>query len=387
SVIILLTITYIALPGATITLTPKSNILSTSVNITLADLDMNRAELDTHPQNEIASYVVTRKIQKVLTYQATGNEFKGVNAVGTVTVMNTSNNAWPLVPKTRFQTGDGLVFRSQSAVTVPAAKDDKTPGTADISVVADEVDVNNQVIGERGNIGPTKFFLPGLSADNQKKLYAQNRAAFTGGKTDVTKMITKEDLDAAAGKMASDLKASAQAELQASVKDRNDSQKTNLVLLTGTDAIVTSDPQVSIPPGLEGQKLESFDVQGEIVASGIAYNKDELLNILKTELKLKKNPEKILVYIDENSLTTRVVGNDKASGKIKITATIKGIEEYEISPDKENGDRLIKMIKEHVVNKSIQDAESYIENMPEINKVTIESWPAWAPTLPGIPDN
>jgi hypothetical protein len=144
---------------------------------------------------------------------------------------------------------------------------------------------------------------------------------------------------------------------------------------------------VVIPATLEGQKLESFDVQGEIVATGTAYNLDELLTILKTELKLKKNPQKRLVYTDDGSLTTRIVENDKANKKIKITATLKGIEEYEISPDKENGDRLIKKIKDHVVGKKIDEAETYIQNLPEIDKVEVESWPAWAPTLPGIPDN
>jgi len=387
SLIILLTITYIALPGATIALTPKSNVLTTSANITLADIEANRAELDTHPQQEIASYTVTKKISKVLTYQSTGKEFRGENARGVVTVLNLSGNEWPLVVKTRFQTAEGIVFRSQGPVKVPASRDGKTPGTVDIPVIADELDALNNVIGERGNLAPGKFFLPGLSAENQKKLYAENKIAFLGGKTAAIKKISKEDLTAANKKMSDDLTASAQAELQAMLKERNATQKTNLVLLTGTEALQTSAPKVVIPANLEGQKLESFVVQGEIVATGTAYNLDELLTILKTELKLKKNPQKRLSYIDDGSLTTRVVENDKVGKKIKITATIKGIEEFEISPDKENGDRLIKMIKEHVVSKKIDEARSYIQNMPEIDKVSIESWPAWAPTLPSIPDN
>jgi hypothetical protein len=387
SVIILLTITYIALPGSTITLIPKSNVLSAPVNVVLADLEANRAELDTHPMNEIPSYQVTKKIQKVLTYQATGKEFRGENSRGTVTVVNTGKTAWPLIAKTRFQTADGLIFRLQSPVNVPPAVDDKTPGTLEVAVIADELDAFNNVIGEKGNIAPTRFFLPGLSADNQKKLYAESKTAFSGGKTVVIKKILKEDLDAARSKMDADLKASAQAELTSTINDKNDKQKTSLVLLAGTDAIQTSTPVISVPQNLEGQKLESFEVQGEMVATGIAYNKDELMSILKTELKLKKNPQKRLVYVDENSLTYRIVENDKGAKKIKITANIKGIEEYEISPDKENGDRLIKKIKEHVVGKNIEEARAYIQNLPEIDQVTIQSWPAWAPTLPGIPDN
>jgi hypothetical protein len=386
SILILLTITYIALPGATVTLTPKSNVIPTSVNIILADIEYNRAELDMRPQHEIPSYSITKKIQKALTYQSQGKNFRGENARGTITVINASANSWPLVPKTRFQTGDGIIFRLQNAVTVPGAQGDK-PGTLDIQVAADEKDVYEQVVGDRGNIAPTKFFLPGLSADNQKKLYAESKMPFTGGKTLVSKFITKEDLELSKKKMIEDLQAAAKVELEAAVREKNVNQKTNLALLTGGTAIEMGEPRVTIPPNLEGQKLETFDIQGEMVASGITYNKDDLLSILTAELKLKKSPQKRLVYIDDNSLTYKIIDNDKITKKIKITTTIQGREEYEISPEKENGDRLIKSIKDHIIGKDIKEAESYIQNLPEIDKVKVESWPAWAPTLPGIPDN
>lgn len=386
SLLILVTIIYIALPGATIALTPKSDVIETYVNVTLADIESNRAELDTHPVNTIPSYTMVKKIQKVFTYTATGKEFKGTNSTGTITIVNEANNSWPLVAKTRFQTGDGLVFRITNPVEVPQATTD-APGKLEVTVVADEQDAYGQVIGERGNIQPSKFFLPGLSAENQKKLYAESTQPFTGGATDVVHLISAEDITAARAKMESDLKNSAEAELQAYVKERNDSQKTSLELLKGGSAIETSNPVIEIPSGLEGQKLESFEVHGEIVASGTAYNRDDLLSILKTELKLKKNPQKRLYKIDEESLSYRIVDNDKSSKKIKITATIKGVEEYEISPDKENGARLIKKIKEHILGKEVLEADLYIQNLPEIDKVVIESWPAWSPTIPSIPDN
>lgn len=386
SLLILVTITYVALPGATIALTPKSNVIDTSVNITLADIETNRAELDTRPVNMIPSYTVTKKIQKVFTYQATGKIFEGKNASGKLTIINTANRDWPLVTDTRFQTEDGIVFRIKSPVTVPPAADDG-PGKLEVSVVADEFDAFEQAVGERGNIGPSRFILPGLSGENQQKLYGESYEPFSGGETIVIKQISKEDLEAARVKMENDLRASAEAELQAYIKERNETQSSNLELLKGGDAVEMSDPKVSIPSGLEGQRLENFEVQGEIVASGVAFSRDDLLGILKTELKLKKNPEKRLYRIDEESLTYRIVESDKGGRKIKITATLKGIEEYEISPEKENGDRLIRKIKEHVLNMPIDEAELYIQNLPEIDKVHIESWPAWAPNMPGIPDN
>ncbi|MCA9373735.1 hypothetical protein KC725_01100 [Candidatus Peregrinibacteria bacterium] len=384
--LILVTITYIALPGATIALTPKSNVIDTSVNVTLADIELNRAELDTRPVNMIPSYKLTKKIQKVLTYQATGKHFEGRNATGKLTIMNDSGNPWPLVAETRFQTDDGIIFRIKNAVTVPASGGSE-PGKLEVDVVADEFDAYEQAVGERGNIPPSKFFLPGLSEDNQQRLRAESFADFSGGETLVIKEVSAEDLEAARVKMVADLQASAEAELKALVQERNENQNTNLELLTGSDVIEMSEPVVNIPGGLEGQRIDNFEVSGEVIVSGVAYNKDDLLGILKTELKLKKNPQKRLYRIDEESLTYRTVESDGAAGKIKITATLKGIEEYELSPDKENGERLIRKIKDHVLNMPINEAEVYIQNLPEIDKVYIESWPAWAPNMPGIPDN
>ncbi len=386
SIIILLTITYIALPGATIKLVPNSDVLQTSVNITLADNDANRGELDTHPLHEIASYTITTTIKRPLQYAATGKDFQGENAKGVITIINTSNQDWPLLPHTRFQTSDNLIFRSNDYITVPAQQGD-TPGTIDVPVEADQLDAVGQVAGDRGNIGPAKFFLPGLSAENQKKLYAESKNPMTGGKTIVTKFITKDDINAAKDKLQTDLKNSAQAELQATVTKRNDTDKTNLVLLVGDNAFQTTQPKITVPANLENQKLDSFEIQGELVATGIAYNRDELMNMLKTELKLKQNPEKKLVHIDEDSLTYRIVDTDATAKKVKITASIKGIEEFEVDPEKENGARIVQKIKDHVVGHQISEARDYIQNLPEINKVTIDSWPAWAPTMPNVPDN
>ncbi len=386
SLIILLTITYIALPGATIMLEPKSDVLQTSVNITLADATADAAELDTHPLHEIASYAIVSTIKRPLIYQSTGQNFQGQNAQGAITVINASDQPWPLLPHTRFQASNNLIFRSTDSTTVPA-QSPTGPGTVDIPVVADPTDALGQVIGDRGNIAPSSFFLPGLSAANQKKLYAQSKNPMTGGKTIVTKFITQDDINAAEQKLATDLKNSAQAELESTVSQKNDADKNNLVLLVGDNAFQTTNPQITVPPNLVNQKLDSFEIDGQLVATGVAYNRDELMNMLKTELKLNQSPEKKLVHIDETSLTYRIFETDAPTKKVKITATIKGIEEFEIDPEKENGARIVQTIKDHVVGHQISEARDYIQNLPEVNKVTINSWPAWAPTMPNVPDN
>jgi hypothetical protein len=388
SVLLLILITYIALPGATIYITPKSDTISISKNITLADITTNQAFLDTHPTDVIASYPVELTIQKKITYFTTGQKFEGKNASGTLTIINTSGREWPLIEQTRFQTDEGLVFRIQQGVTVPAGTL-SGPGKLDVFVIADELDAYGQIIGDRGNIGPSKFFLPGLSEENRKKLYAESYSNFTGGETITHKMVSQEDIEGAKAKMEAELINSAEEELKKEVLKMNQERNTHLELLVGKGAISLGEPVVHIPEGLEGQMIEQFDVSGTLTAKGMAYNYNELVNILRNRLKLSKSPEKKLLKIDTESISYRLIPIEEGADPTRqtITATIKGVEQYELSTEKENGRRLIENIKNHIIGKKIEEAENYIQQLPAINKVEIKSWPAWAPTLPSVPDN
>ncbi|MFA6436142.1 MAG: hypothetical protein WCW30_03335, partial [Candidatus Gracilibacteria bacterium] len=120
SLCILLVISYIALPGATVTITPKSNVLEQSVNITLANANVYGTSPSIAEGHVIVAYPISITFEQTLSYTATGTVFQGTNASGTVTVINERETPWDLVAFTRLQTEDGLVFRTQSAVRVPA---------------------------------------------------------------------------------------------------------------------------------------------------------------------------------------------------------------------------------------------------------------------------
>lgn len=388
SLVILLSIAYIALPGATIYITPKATALEQSVNITLADFETNKTDIDARTPNMIASHPILTTITRTMMYASTGNIFQGENAKGMVTVINLSPNVWPLIPKTRFRTADGIVYRMQSYLNVPAARG-TTPGTVDVEVTADPFDIYDQAVGARGNIGSTRFFLPGLSAENQKRLYAESKTGMNGGKTIVKKEVTKEDIEAAKSKMKDELLKSVEAELEKSVLEKDSllNEKKKFKILKGKLAFHIGEPGITIPPDIEGKEIEQFEVTGSLNVSGVYYNEDELYEILATQLKLKKSPLKRIVKVDRDTITYRIFDVDENTKKMKITATIKGIEEFDINTRKEYGERLVEKIKEHIVGRKVDDAKEYIRNLPEIKTVEIKSWPAWAPTVPGVPDN
>jgi len=386
SVAMLLIIFYVALPGTTIYLTPESNVLEVSANITLADADINAIELSSHPTHTIASYDVESAVEIGIDYNATGQLFSGENATGTITLTNEGENKWDLVAFTRLQSPDGVIFRTQQFVSIPAATE-TGPGKLDVYVVADEKDEDDQVIGDRGNLpAGTHFILPGLRESSQTVLYGENASAMTGGETVVTKYVTAEDLDSAYMQAESALYDAVQSTLQTKVDTLNTEQGTDLVLLTGDYAFETGDVSITVPD-VENQQIESFQVTGTMYVSGISYNQSELVNILRNELKLKKSPEKQLKSIDEESMYYEVIDIDESAQKIKITASIKGVEEYVLDPEEESGARLVKKIKDHIAGMPVEEAKEYIQDLDEINSVEIKSWPVWAPTIPTVQEN
>jgi hypothetical protein len=390
SMVILLFIVYIALPGVTIYLTPSASVLEKSVNITLADFNKNRAELETNATHMIGSYKVDTTVTRTLTQVSTGKEFSenAKNASGLITIYNTSENEWPLVPTTRFQTDEGLIFRIPAAVTIPPAGA-SGPGSAEAFVKADAYDVNGLIVGERGNIEASSFFLPGLKESSRSTLYGESSAAMTGGFSDYTSFVSLEDIEATKSRINDELLKAAIEELEIVVSDQSDlaGGDINYELLKGDQAIKFGEVSTQIPQGLENQKLEEFSISGSVTVTGVYYDRDAMLTILRDELLLKKSPQKELVRVNEDSTTYRIFEWDDLAGKIKLTANIKGIEQFEIDPDKENGVRLLDKIKDHIMGQNTEDAKTYIQNLPEVNKVEIDSWPIWAPTIPKVLDN
>lgn len=388
SALLLLVIAYIALPGATIYITPDTQPLTMAANVTLADREKQAALLSDRSAHIIPAYRVKPPIiQRTFAFFSTGKIFKGDNARGFITIKNNRATPWTLVDKTRFQTDEGIVFRIQERVTIPAMRAGK-PGEFTTAVIADERDAFGNVAGSRGNIGPSRFSLPGIQLKASKDLiYGESAKPMTGGRTETISLVTKEDLDAVTEKARKQILASAQDELQTYLIEYNRTHDSKLTLLTDQYTIKIGEPRIRVPYELEQKEIESFEAAAELDVSGIAYNKNDMVAVLKAEMQKKKNPGKQLVAIDEEAITYRILRTDDAAGIYELTATIKGIEQFDIRSDQDAGIRLMKKIRDHALGKKIEDAHNFIQNLPEINSVQIKVWPFWAPTIPTVSEN
>ena len=211
----------------------------------------------------------------------------------------------------------------------------------------------------------------------------------SGGVTDYISYITKEDIEAAKLRLNDELIKSSTEELQAVVDQKTEmvESDTSFELLEGDEAIEIANVSYDLLAGLEGLEIDEFDISGSLYVSGVYYDRMAMLEILTNELMLKKSPQKELLRINEDSTTYRIFEWDDQYGKIKLTANIKGIEQYDIDEDTENGAKLLEKIKSHIVGKDIDSAKLYIQNLQQINKAEVEIWPMWSPTIPNITDN
>lgn len=376
SVAVFLIIAYVALPGAVINIVPASSVITKAANITL--------ESNPNDARSLKSYVIEASVDLTYTHHASGTKSQGANASGTITIYNENNKEQQLVAQTRFQSPEGIIFRLQREVFVPAGSSEN-PGQIEVTVVADPTDANGVAVGERGNIGPSKFFVVALNEENRKKVYAESFAYMAGGITDVNSFVTEDDLTAAGQKLEEQLKEKAISALRKEALAQGNALQKNFVLLEDSDVITYGTPDIDFPTSLVNQEMETFDISGTMTIEGIAYDSEALLSILKSEIINGKTPGKQLIKIDENSISISVfeVGNNY----YKFTAQIQGIEEYEIDPELEGGSKLAKKIKEHIAGKTKEEAEAYIQNLPEVNSVEIKIWPVWSPTIPSLPDN
>ena len=386
-------ITYIALPGATIYVKPKFDNIEHAVNVTLADKRKNQTLLSQNQSHVIASEEIMTVTKQTKIFNTTSKLFDGVNAQGFITIYNVSDDEWPLKKETRFQNEDGLIFRIKEGVFIPAKSVDEegveTPGTFTAAVEADPFDLYDHPIGERGNIGPSKFIIPGLSEFNQRLLWGESTESMEGGVTRYQRVVQEEDIESAKKQIQDNLTLMAREDLNAHLEDSNRLNHTNLVLLDDQRYLRTDLQELRISDDLEGSLRDKFEVFAQIEARGVAYDFDQLFAILKKELKTRAHPDMQIRddSIRPESISFEPVDQDEVLGQIKITATIKGIQEFVIDSSLQAGLRFSNKVTERVVGLSVEDAESYVGNLPEVDEVEIKLWPIWLTKIPRIADN
>ena len=143
--------------------------------------------------DEIKGRFLENEILESKIFDSTGEKEKEAKAGGEVFLINNFyDRNQILVKETRLLSSENILFRLAQKVEIPARSKIKAKAYAD-------------EVGEKGNIGPTRFSLPGLLPASQEKVYAESNSVMTGGKIKI-KIVTSEDIEKAEAQFKEELR-------------------------------------------------------------------------------------------------------------------------------------------------------------------------------------
>jgi len=285
-------------------------------------------------------------------YPKTISEIEGV-AKGEVEIINNSNINQTLIKTTRLLSPEGVLFRLEERVIVPAK------GKIKARVYADKP-------GKESEIEPTRFTLPGLPPYLQKLIYAESKEKMVGGVKRVG-IVTEEDIEEAKKEFEETMSKKCDEEIQKKIKEMG-------IILTDSK-IILADKKLEISTDAKpNEEREKFNLKGEINVVLIIFREKDFFDLIK-KIAEKETPEdRKLKSIETASAKYEVKKIDLQNNsaeletKIKIYTTVK---ENSSIFDLEK----IKKMKEEEVKK-------YLEQFKEIESVKIYFYPFWKRKLP-----
>ena len=288
---------------------------------------------------------------------AESTETVTVPAQGTITVYNEQSSSQKLIKNTRFETPEGLIFRIRESITIPAAKS-STPGTVSATVYADEA-------GERYNIGPSSFTLPGLKNGAQYKLvYAKSTGTMSGGFSGTRGAIGKTTENAEHAALEVALGPELDTTLAAQIPE-------GYVLLPGASFI--SYERQPDAAGLSG----FVDIRGKASASAVIFPEAALAKAIAYRI--------VGAYNGEPVTLGRTTGMTLVP---KETAAPVGAPEFSFSLAGEteivwgvDGAK----IRAAVAGKTRDSAQVVLSGFPEVSRALLVLRPFWESTFPEDP--
>ncbi|MBI4592341.1 hypothetical protein HY733_02750 [Candidatus Uhrbacteria bacterium] len=304
---------------------------------------------------DVRGAVVSGTLGRTQTFEPTGESAKTVDDIarGTVTIYNNLTFAQALVATTRLLSESGVLFRLESAVTVPAG------GSVDAQVYAD-------VAGESGNIEPTRFSIPGLSATRQESVYATSTEAFTGGVYSVA-VVSQAELDAAASELESSLLEDAKAMLITEAGEIFSGQSYDVEVVEKT---------FSIEPDTEAQ---SFDVTLTLKVTAVFFDQEALGKIAVAKLYEGLGQGQEFMNADASNMVVTVEAVDEEAGQANILVSLAVPAITSRTSEALQVGRFVGMSEDEVRELLVGEGVA--------TDVTVEFFPFWVSSVPRLKDH
>ena len=355
SVVLLGVIIYVSMGNAKIDITPHRQPLDIQLKVSASD----KFSFVDAGLNKIPGQLFNVEKNATQTFPTTGEKEVAQKARGKITVFNEyGTTPQVLIATTRFQTPDGLIFRTLKGITVPGTRVENgkiIPGRINVEVIADKP-------GQSYNIPAGKFGIPAFNERNDagryEKIYGRSNEAMKGGAVGKARVVTDADFSAAQQTLSSQV-----------TKDVEDSLKSQTAGLkvVNSSAIKLKEPESTAKVD---EAADSFmmAVSGSIKTVG--FKEDDLKGLIKQYVDKAKNltviPEKLTLGYDNITF-------DDVSNTITFTVNIKGNGYSKIDAEK---------IKTDLSGKNEKEIKDYFKGVAGVGSAKVVLSPFWVSRIP-----
>jgi len=358
SVAILLFIAYSTFGDAKIIIKPRTQQLNFSLKVSASSKTIG---VDTSFNKIPGEYFSVEKTE-TMTADSTGQKEVSQKARGRITIYNNQDSAsQPLVATTRFESSDGLIFRIPSATTVPGATMEngkiKSPGKITVDVIADQP-------GDKYNIGPAKFTIPGFKGgDKYETFYAESSEGMKGGATGLSKIATEEDI-----KM---LEESLKKKVVSSVLDEFQKKSSELIIIDSLAPEIISKNSSNSAGEATGQITMTMTAR----VNTVTFRELDIINLLNNYIQ--KTGDLVLI---EKSLNIKYNDPkiDIASETLSFNLALEGKAGTKINTED---------VKLRLLGKNEEQIKAIINDINEIETARIILSPFWVKKIPNNPKN
>lgn len=347
SFLLLLGVLYLSISSATIRVVPNAQVVSATVPI---ELNSNPTQL-----GQAGGVVLQQTFTKAkeFTLPAEGGTPVEAKAGVTVTMINETGSAQPLVANTRLLSEEGVLFRIDSAVNIPAGGQVEAMAHADVP-------------GAAGEIAPTQFTIPGLPVSLQSSVYAVSVSAATGGVSYIH-VVSQENLDEAEKELSEEILAEAETALRAKVDAK----------LTGESYSLEVTERVSdTPPGTEAGK---FNISLTVSVTGVFFDQTSIAAAAKAQLIEQLASGYDLVSVNTEGLQMTIQSVDVEKGTASVSVYLDGTAVISTSSDILDKDRLIGRSPEEII--------TLLKASDAVDDVSITFTPFWLKRVPTLKDH
>ena len=302
--------------------------------------------------------VVKLSGEKGKSLPATGEADVSRKASGTIVVYNNASlEPQRLIENTRFESGDGKVYRIAKAISIPG-KTASGPGSLEAVVFADAP-------GASYNIGLSDFTLPGLKGTPRfDTIYARSKTPMAGGFVGKEKSVSAEDLKKGKTELMESLAQELLLKAQAEVP-------VDFILFPTLSAVDFEDL-----PQSKGDTAGSVTVNVKGNLYGIMFKKSDLSTALSLG-KAPRAPEDPVEIESFAGITVAFAGNPPTDllnlNKIDFKVTGSGVLAWRTDEV---------ALKSDLAGRSSKDLPQILNNYPTVKSASASIRPFWNTSFP-----